>query len=953
MPINFELTFTQPFLAQLDTGQPKGSKDMAKFITDNYVRTLLTGIPGGGSVPPVLPAPALGSPPPPFPIPSVPINAFSNRKRAMQRILQTYFEAREILIMKGTIKSLIKSIALLVKKAFTLQKQIEQLINQAVAIQRQLAELPILLEQIADAIIQVIENEKEQLDSIFFQMDRFELELGQVQFRQTFSQELQLIESIKNFKPTLNIASYESLFTILDTSAAFIGSLPDGQDGNDIQMFKRRLYEQIKSSVSLILNISAVFTKPEQVIGYIQGLAEVDYKLKPVLDILYRYQFIRRKLEPQLIKLKKKVREKIDKVKAKIKQKIAEEKKKLKDWMKKLAEKRQGAGKKNTFLKAGKIISDFKKNYLAKIKTIKKTVTGVRTVVATAQRLIKDTSELKRDIDEFGETGLQNYLDKFASGAVNSLTPAANASYVEEELNKLYRSIGLNNPILIDAINRQFVGKVSSPLPLLDYLASRPADLLSITQRFQTILSDVEYLIKAVQDLTSKKRVPPKRGFIGPPNFTPPTVGETMIALINRVQLELSKIEKKLREFASKQTQRLKKILNKIKQDVKMKLLVLVPIKSDLKDGKTKAEILQLKKDKIKDTKDKIKRTIKKIAIINSKIIPGATNLAKNLTAGNWRYSANQVWLGKLVDGVFDLKILNNPAQQKDLNERRKKIKADFTDYLFGFELLVDLIIKIANQMESTDFLKVFGDRLKQRTVQGYIDFYNKIESIKNLKNADIKEVISFFSSFFTDPGGFRVLEGTYIRTVLSDCERQYFNESRAFLQQFGQNPLLQRIFPGIDVQLDIMLVTIFENVNKLAIKIRTLLEKLYKLAVKPLIDWVQEKLKKIKDDIKAWLNEHVVKRALNLDLKLMSLAFNLATRAFWTGFSWTTPNGVRYTALNIGPFLPLITKPDAGASALVRELSRNLNNQLLLMNGLVSPPPPTGIPPFPFVGYR
>ena len=100
MPINFELTFTQPFLAQLDTGQPKGSKDMAKFITDNYVRTLLTGLPGGGTVPPVLPAPALGSPPPPFPIPSVPINNFSNRKRAMQRILQTYFHLNIVLIFR-------------------------------------------------------------------------------------------------------------------------------------------------------------------------------------------------------------------------------------------------------------------------------------------------------------------------------------------------------------------------------------------------------------------------------------------------------------------------------------------------------------------------------------------------------------------------------------------------------------------------------------------------------------------------------------------------------------------------------------------------------------------------------------------------------------------------------------------------------------------------------------
>jgi len=81
MPTNFEITFTQPFLTQLDTGQAKGSKDMAKFVTNAYVRTLLTGLPGGGTVPAVLPAPGLSTPagPPPFPIPSIPINNYKNR----------------------------------------------------------------------------------------------------------------------------------------------------------------------------------------------------------------------------------------------------------------------------------------------------------------------------------------------------------------------------------------------------------------------------------------------------------------------------------------------------------------------------------------------------------------------------------------------------------------------------------------------------------------------------------------------------------------------------------------------------------------------------------------------------------------------------------------------------------------------------------------------------------
>jgi len=140
---------------------------------------------------------------------------------------------------------------------------------------------------------------------------------------------------------------------------------------------------------------------------------------------------------------------------------------------------------------------------------------------------------------------------------------------------------------------------------------------------------------------------------------------------------------------------------------------------------------------------------------------------------------------------------------------------------------------------------------------------------------------------------------------------------------------------------------------RKLIVKIKELLQKLYSKTVKPLFDKINEKRKKIQEDINRWLKTHVLKRALNLDLKLMTIAFNLATRAFWTGFSWTTPNGVRYTCTSIGVFLPLKTKVDSGASVLVRELSRNLNLQLTQMVGLVSPPPPTGIPPFPYTAYR
>lgn len=956
MPINFELTFTQPLLTQLDTGQAKGSKDMAKFITDNYVRTMLTGLPAGGGIVPVLPAPGLSTPagPPPFPIPMVPINNFVSRQRAMQRILQTYFEAREVLIMQGTIKSMIKSIALLVRKSHTLYKQVDSLLKQVAQIQKQLIELPQMLEDVKDGLIEVIENERNKLEVLFQGLDQFRLQYDGTQFDLIFANELRAINTIRNFKVTLNIADYQGLIDLLDASAAIVNALPSDEDGTDVDMFKRNLYQQIKGSLTVVITLANSFVNPSEYIGYIKGLSEFDVKLRPVLDVLYRYDFIRRMLEPKLIKLKRKVREKLTDLRVKIQTRINDEKKKLRDKLKALAEKRQGQGKRSLYLKAGKIVAQYKKKYLTKIKKIKNTISDVRTVIGATQRLIADTTQLKNDIENFATTGIQKYIEQIQVDVKNTTTPQYSTGFVQNELNRIYDQIGLTNPILRDALSKQLVGKVTSPTVFLDYLQSKPLDLLVITQRFRGILYDLDSLIRAVQRLFNDK---PKNGAtVGNANVLPlvflqkePTVGDVLLGVTKTMEEQLNRIDKKLREFIEKQRLRFNKAIQRIKEDAEMKLIMLVPLKSDLKDGKTKAEIIKAKKDKVKTTKNKIKKTVKKLAIISSKVIPGATNLARNLNSGKWLYSENQGSINKLVDGIYDLKIMDSSdSEKKLLNQRRQKTKNDISDYLFGFELLVGLLQRITDEMSSTDFLRVFGEKLKQRTIQGHIDLYNKVKQIPSLKKAKPITIVNFF----LDTYAFRALDSTYVRTVLADCEKAYFNESRAFLQQFGKNPLLQRLFPGLDVGIDIMLVKLFEGIGYIAQKVSEFVEKLYIRTVKPLVDLVNKKLKKIKEDVEAWLKEHVVKRALNLDLKLMSIAFNLATRAFWTGFNWLTPNGVKYTCLSIGPFIPLLTKPDDGPSMLVREISKNLYTQLNLMSGLVSPPPPTGIPPFPFVAY-
>jgi len=951
MPINFELTFTQPFLTQLDTGQPRGSADMARFITQNYVRTLRTGLPGGGTVPPTLPAPGLGSPPPPFPIPSVPVNNILTRQRAMQRILQTYFEAREVLIMQGDIKSTIKSIALLVKKAATFRRQINELIARAAEIQKQILELPLLLEEIKNALIEVLDREFSTLESLFFGLDKFRLQLTTTEFNARFSNELALISTLRNFKITLNIRDYQVLAEILNTLDYRITQLPSADDGSEEEVFKKFLAQQIQSSLRLIINVANAFVSPDQYINYFKDLANVDKKLTPVLLILYRFDTIKRKLEPAFIKLRRRIQEAILKLTSKIEQKLAEKKLQLREKLKKLANKQAGTGKKSIYAKAGKIISDFKKKYLKKIKQVRTTISDVQIIVDTAQRLITNATRFRVDLERFALVGFEEYIERTKQDVLYTLTPEASNQLVLAEMNKIYSDIGLKNPKIQQIINRVVINKAVSPFVFLDYLQQKPNDAIQVLNSFESLVRDAVTLAEKVQNLVNKKSVKNKTSFIGPPAIENPTVGDVLLLAIKHLEDQIRKLQKKISDFIAKQQAALNKTIQRIKDDIEMKLIMLVPLKSDLKDGKTKAEIIRAKKEKIKNTKNKIQTTLKTINTFTTKIIPGAATIADNLLKQNWRYTANQGPLTQLIDGVYDVKKLYiaTGAERRVLDQRKNKLKDDIRSYYFGLELLLDLFINIATQMASTNFLKDFKDRLSNRLTQGYVDFYNKISQIPKLKNASLKQIIEFFE----DRASFRVLEKSYIRTLLTDLEAIYFADSRAFLMQFTENPLIQKVFPNATMSMDIMLVTIFEGIRKLANNIKTELNKLYTNTVKPLFDRINEKRLKIKKDIEDWLKEHVVKRALNLDLKLMSIAFNLATRAFWTGFSWTTLNGVRYTCLNILPFKPLLAKADEGASRLVRELATNLNLQLIGMNGLVSPPPPTGIPPFPFVGYR
>lgn len=120
----------------------------------------------------------------------------------------------------------------------------------------------------------------------------------------------------------------------------------------------------------------------------------------------------------------------------------------------------------------------------------------------------------------------------------------------------------------------------------------------------------------------------------------------------------------------------------------------------------------------------------------------------------------------------------------------------------------------------------------------------------------------------------------------------------------------------------------------------------------------------KIKKDIKERIDkekkqfddrlEAIKNKKLKNDLIPQSIAYNIASALFWTGAVWQNSAGATFQVFTVTPFKKLrVDGRLDGTAAAVRELAQNFELQLATINGLCIPNPATGIPPFPFVGYK
>ena len=148
-------------------------------------------------------------------------------------------------------------------------------------------------------------------------------------------------------------------------------------------------------------------------------------------------------------------------------------------------------------------------------------------------------------------------------------------------------------------------------------------------------------------------------------------------------------------------------------------------------------------------------------------------------------------------------------------------------------------------------------------------------------------------------------------------------------------------------------IIFLIEKISELVARI----EAFVRIQINKVNEFIKKEIKGRLDKEKKQYQDRlqaILKKKLQNDLIPQTITYNIASLLFWTGASWTNTNGTIFQVFTIPPFKKLtVDGRIKGTAAAVRELAQNFELQLTTLNGLCVPNPATGIPPFPFVGYK
>ena len=969
MAYNFELTFTQPILAQFDSGNIGGAEDWAKLITKSYINTIKMGLPLG--VVPVLPAPGLNPlAPPPFAIGVSSFTTADTRSKQMYNVIYAYYHAKELSADKGSINGLISTIKQLLIKLKATQEQIKTYIDMLKALTEELKELPKLLTDIIKGIQDYIREQVENVRSIASSLDNAKLQLGPANFARVFTEELSLINTIKNFKIT-DVGAVRELTLFVSDYGKRTNNLLAVTTSESLM--KKYVKDRLFGIASEFLELAKGVVDPTKILQFVKQIATTKQSVKKLLAKVERFDFIARRIQPKIRRLEIKKQEKVNEIKNRIQSKLIELRKKLDEKIKEYSEKKTKGKAYRIYSKAKKTIDDFKKTNDLKIKKVKKILKLLRkafkeiTVIVGKSIALKDGLKMEFDTIKKEIESLQKKIKERGAQVSSLNSPNITFPNMSGELNP--KQIIEQVAHLKEYFYNSGLGEFGNMAALIitqtkcdfqtfkSFFEKRNNKLKQYIAEFYDLDLNIKGLAETLRQITTdvSPNESPKQGNSDWLTDRIKSLKDLLSIIAKSLEPKLIKIRVWIESKIKQLTDHITKELTKFGDQLKSLAISLVPIKSDIQDKKTKKEAEEYKIIQIKAKITEIRAILKLVSYV-IKMTKGSLKVVDNLAKGKYKYTENELPINDIIDGYFMYKMEDQPKSvQIQLMKEKVLLKQRFKALLI-IELLATGLIETFKDIKNTDFANVLKEEIAnmsdnvpgKKTLQGLQNIVNNPP--KNPKDfKDLGNVLAL-----------DVLQDVSIATKIVGLEKRYLNKSRELIKSLcdikqleGTNfeATILKIKNTLDKNQSFILLA-FDLLGKELAKFDIFIRKKIQEVIKP----IKEKLKQRKDRLQERGEKELKiqrERLVNLDAFILSFTFGLAARTFWTGASWQGPTGTTHTVFNIGTFKPIKMLPIDGMSGMIRGVAKSFERQLYTLQGIASPPPPTGIPPQPINGYK
>ena len=969
MAYNFELTFTQPILTQLDNGTIGGAEDWAKAITKSYINTIKMGMPLG--VVPVLPAPGLNPlAPPPFAIGVSPFTTADTRNKQMYNVIYAYYHAKELKLDKGSIEGLITSIKQLLIKLKVTQREVKTYIDMLKILTEELKELPKLIVDIIKGIEDQIRQQVENVRSIASSLNGVKLQLGPVNFAKVFAEELKLINIIKNFKVT-DVGAVRELTLFVSDYGKRTNNLLAVTTSETLM--KKYVKDKLFGIASEFLELAKGVVDPTKILQFVKQIASTRQSAKKLLSTVERFDFVVRYIQPKIKRLEIKKQQKVNEIKDRIQLKLVELRQKLDQKIAEYSEKKKKGKAIRLYAKAKKTISDFKKVNDLKIKKVKKIIkllkkafkeitTIVGKSIALKDGLKIEFDTIKKEIESFQkkikERGAQVGTLNTPTITPPNLNGELNPKQILEQIAHLkdyFGNLGLGEFSNIGAL---IITQIKCDFQTFkSFFEKRNNKLKQYIAEFYDLDLNIKGLTETLRQIITdvSPNQSPKQGNSDWLTNRIKSLKDLLSIVVKTIEPKLIKIQVWIKTKITELTDYATKELAKFGEQLKTFAINLIPIKSDTQDKKTKKQAQEYKILQIKAKIAEIRAILKLVSFV-AKMVKGSVKVAENLSKGKYKYTENELPINDIIDGYYMFKMENqSKAVQTQLSKEKVLLKDRFKALLI-IELLATGLIETLKDIKSTDFAKILKEDIAN--MSDNVPGKRTLEGLQNIVNNPPKN-----PKDFKDLGNILaldVLQDVSIATKIVGLERKYLNKSRELIKTLCDIKQLEgtsfeatilKIKNTLDKNQSFILLG-FDLLQKELAKFDIFIRKKIQEVIKPIKDKLNQRKDRLQERVEKELKNRR-ERLINVDAFIMSFAFGLAARTFWTGASWQGPTGTTHIVFNIGSFKPIKMLPGDGASVMIRDIAKSFERQLYSLQGFATPPPPTGIPPQPINGYK